>query len=148
MSYSKHFRRLLGLGLILLAFGATAQRSDSTTVEPTAIPNIQKKALPSLGFIPYYFAPKPLNINLKQYTLLSSTSAAIQKNNSTDNAMKSIYNSLQNDKKMAESYKAYSYFAAAAIVGGMTYQIVNSKRLAKEAQQRREARTSPPPRRR
>jgi len=144
MSYSKHFRRLLGLGLILLAFGAAAQRSDSTTVEPTAIPNIQKKALPSLGFIPYYFAPKPLNINLKQYTLLSSTSAAIQKNNSTDNAMKSIYNSLQNDKK----YKAYSYFAAAAIVGGMTYQIVNSKRLAKEAQQRREARTSPPPRRR
>lgn len=147
MNCRKHLQKLSCLALTLLSIEVSAQSFDTTKIE-SQIPNLEKKIAPKMGFYPYFFVPQPVRISLKQYSITPNNNDLIQKSQSTENAMRSIYYSLQNDKKMAESYKAYSFFATSVMLGGMVYQIVNAKHYAEDARKMREARTSPPPPRR
>lgn len=146
---TKHYSKILSILMMLVASSALAQNTDTTKRSETLkLVQPEKKLLPSIQYSPYFYAPKVLNYKLKYYPIAnSSISEHVKKSKSTDNAMRLIQLTLENDKKIAKQNEILSIINVAGVLGGVVYQAAHGESMSKDAQKAREAKASPPARR-
>ncbi|WP_156121352.1 hypothetical protein [Alistipes sp. ZOR0009] len=146
---TKHYSKFLFILMVLVASSALAQNTDTTKRSETLkLVQPEKKLLPSIQYSPYFYAPKVLNYKLKYYSIAnSSISEHVKKSKSTDNAMRLIQLTLENDKKIAKQNEILSIINVAGVLGGVVYQAAHGESMSKDAQKAREAKASPPTRR-
>jgi hypothetical protein len=139
--------------IFIFIASATTINAQTDSTKAVTLPNKEYKQiepivkpLPPLKFIPYFFSPRLNFLPLKNYSLTSNYNniKLIEKSKTADNAMLSIYYSLENDRKMAEQFRVNAIIGGTLGVGAMVYQIVNSEKMVKKAQEMRTKQTTMP----